>query len=108
LRPVVQRNRLEQQTAADIRAIVPTKATVFAFDLDIAMRSYLPDLNFQNLWTKQYDQFPPGSWVLFNEPLLRPQWQGKNPILNWDFLQQHYQLEDRKTLLGGWHLYFVK
>jgi 4-amino-4-deoxy-L-arabinose transferase-like glycosyltransferase len=107
LYPTLSRNHLEQSVAHEIRASLPAGATVFGFDLDIAMKSYLPDIQFFNLWERRYIDFPAGSFVLFNEPALRPQWEGQNPMLNWDFLRDNYTLEPVKNLPDGWVLYQI-
>ncbi len=105
--PVLARNRLEVDIAKEMQTVLPPNATVYAFDLDIALESYLPDIQWKNMWIQQYDAFPDGSFVLFNEPLLRPQWQGRNPILNWDNLNQQKQLVLKKELPGGWKLFLM-
>ncbi len=106
--PILARNRLEVETAEAIRPILPQNATVYAFDLDIALHSYLPDVQWKNMWIQRYDTFPEGSYILFNEPLLRPQWEGKNPILNWDDLNEQYSLQLEKELPGGWKLFLIE
>lgn len=105
LKPVLQRNRLETRIASEIRPLVPPKSTVFAFDLDVALRSCLPELQWKNMWIERYDSFPENSYVLFNEPLLRPQWEGKNPIFNWDKMNEGHHLELLQEMPGGWKLY---
>ena len=105
--PILARHRLEVETAEAIRPMLPQNATVYAFDLDIALRSYLPDVQWKNMWEQRYDDFPSGSYVLFNEPLLRPQWEGRNPILNWDDMNERHRLELQKQLPDGWNLYFL-
>ncbi|MBK7938186.1 MAG: glycosyltransferase family 39 protein [Lewinellaceae bacterium] len=108
IRPVIVRNRLETGIATGLQNALPAEATLFAFDLDVALRSYLPGLRINNLWEQLYTDFPAGSFILFNEPLLRPQWQGRNPILNWDYAKSHYRLEEIRTFPGGWQLYEIK
>ena len=107
LRPIIARNRLETTVAAQLKAVLPPKATLFAFDLDIALRSYCPELQLQNLWEHRYTEFPAGSYVLFNEAL-RPQWQGQNPMLNWDNLKENHALELRAELPEGWKLWEIR
>jgi hypothetical protein len=105
--PTIKRNHMERSISEEIRTMLPVNATVYAFDLDIALQSYLPDVHFINLWYKRYDDFQKGSYVLFNEPALRRQWEGQNPMLNWDFLQANYKLERVKVLPEGWGLFLV-
>ena len=108
LAPVLARNRLETAIAGELRNTLPPGALLFAFDLDVALRNYLPDIRITNLWEKRYTDYPRGSFILFNEPLLRPQWQGRNPILNWDDANTRYRLREIRTLQGNWKLYEVK
>lgn len=107
LAPVLARNRLEVDIAKELQTVLPPNATVYAFDLDIALRSYLPDVQWKNMWIQRYDTFPDGSFVLFNEPLLRPQWEGRNPILNWDDLNQQQRLVLKREFPGGWKIYLI-
>lgn len=106
--PTLGRNHLEQSIAREIHPMLPLNASVYSFDLDIALQSYLPDVQFVNLWIQRYEVFPIGSFVLFNEPALRVQWAGQNPMLNWGFLVENYTLEVLKNLPEGWVLYEIK
>ncbi len=106
--PTRARNHLEQSIAREIKPLLPPRAMVYGFDIDIALQSYLPDVQFANMWVQRYDDFPVGSYVLFNAPALRAQWEGQNPMLNWDFLVEHYRLEVLKELPEGWVLYGVR
>lgn len=107
LAPTLSRNHLEREIATTLKSTIPPDATIYAFDLDVALRTYLPEVQFHNLWERRYAEFPAGSYVLFNEAL-RPQWQGQNPILNWDFLKENYQLELRVELPNGWALWEIR
>lgn len=106
LKPTLERAWLEHDIAWEFYRLIPGEdVTIFTFDLDVALRSYYPDVNWKNMWIQRYDTFPENSYVLFNEPLLRPQWEGKNPILNWDYMNAHYRLVLVAELEGGWSLY---
>jgi hypothetical protein len=107
LAPTIARNRLETAVAAEIRRALPPNATLFAFDLDVALRTYLPNFQIKNLWERRYEDFPTGSFILFNEDRLREQWQGQNPMLNWDFAKNNYELREVKELPEGWKLYEI-
>jgi len=107
LSPTLSRNKLEIEVADQLKSVLPPNATVFAFDLDVALRSYLPEVQFHNLWERRYSAFPAGSFMLFNEAL-RPQWQGQNPILNWDYLKENHHLIRRKELPEGWGLWEIR
>ncbi len=104
----MERHNLEREVASALYAELPAGATLYAFDLDIALQTYLPGVALHNLWVQRYDTFPPGSYVLFNAPKLQTQWAGKNPMLNWERLRQHYDLAEIKRLPEGWTLYRVE
>lgn len=104
--PTLARCRLETALAAELRPLLPTGATLFAFDVDVALRSYLPDIQFKNLWQHRYERDDlADQLLLFNEPALRQQWNGQNPMLNWEFAQQHFRLQPLRVLSDGWTLY---
>lgn len=107
LRHPVARNRFETTVAEQVRPVLSPGVALFTFDLDGAMRTYLPDIQVRNMWNEHYDDFPPGSYVLFNESGLRDQWQGQNPMLNWDFAKDNYELKEMQALPRGWALYEV-
>jgi hypothetical protein len=108
LKPTLQRAWLEHDIAWGIPLYLKLgNATVYTFDLDIALQTYYPDIHWKNMWIQRYDTFPAGSYVLFNEPLLRPQWEGKNPILNWDHMNETHLLQLVQELPGGWNLYLM-
>lgn len=125
LLPIWERNRLERVAAERLREECgrrdggPTPnpsgggvgdgacPPLFTFDLDLALRSYLPDWPINNLWVSRYEAFPTGALILFNEPRLRRQWEGRNPMLNWDFVAAHYKLREVDTFPEGWTLYEI-
>ncbi|MFN8302240.1 MAG: hypothetical protein U0U46_07085 [Saprospiraceae bacterium] len=105
--PVWQRNRLEKLAAEKIQAATTPGAAVYAFDLDIALRTYLPDRRVMGLWERHYESFEEGALFLFNEPRLRQQWQDRNPMLNWETAVQEHSLAPLDSLPDGWTLYRI-
>ncbi len=104
--PILARYRLETALAAELRPLVPPGTALFAFDVDVALRSYLPDIQLKNLWQHRYERDDlRGQLLLFNAPALHQQWAGQNPMLNWEFAQQHFRLQPLRVLSGGWTLY---
>ncbi|HRI59847.1 MAG TPA: glycosyltransferase family 39 protein, partial [Saprospiraceae bacterium] len=103
----LKRNRLETAIVAEVQPVVPPGSLLFTFDVEGAMRTYLPDIQIESLWGQRYADFPPGSFILFNESGLRKQWQGQNPMLNWDFAEENYELRELRALPAGWGLYEV-
>lgn len=108
IRPVIARNHLETQIATTLQRRLPSGAVLFAFDLDIALHSYLKDVRIISLWEKQYTAFPPGSFILFNEAGMQQQWAGRAPMLNWELAKSNYTLSVSDTFDGGWRLYEIK
>lgn len=107
IRPLLARNQLEKEVAEILSDVLPPEAEVFAFDLDIALQTYLPGVRFHNLWTQRYGTFPVGSFILFNETKLRDQWAGQNPVLNWEHARSAFELQEYRPLPDGWMLYRV-
>ena len=105
--PVLSRYRLERDVAAALQAELPEHAEVYAFDLDIALQTYLPDMVWHNLWAQRYDAFPDGSYMVFNAQQLQAQWAGRNPMLNWEYANAHFELDTVQHLPEGWTLYRV-
>ena len=108
IRPVVARNHLETTIATTLQRRLPSGAVLFAFDLDIALHSYLKNVRINSLWEKQYSAFPPGSFILFNEAGLQQQWSGQAPMLNWELAKSNYELSESDAFEGGWRLYEIK
>lgn len=104
LRSLWQRNQFETRMATQLRPQLSTGSVLYAMDVDIALRSYLPDVEYRNLWVTTYDSFPAGSYVLFNEPLLSRQWTGMNPMINWEKMHEKGMPKAVDTLEGGWIL----
>ncbi len=105
IKPVVERNRLERETATRLQQHLKPGDVLYGFDLDVALKTYLPGVRHRNLWVEAYPSFEPGAWVLFNEPKLQEQWQGKNPMINWQAMQETGRLRLVETVAGGWTLY---
>jgi hypothetical protein len=101
------RNRLERQISEQIRPFLPPGSVVYAFDLDIALRSEYPECQWINLWESRIESFQDGALVLFNEPALRKQWEGRNPMLNWDALRAKHDLNRLISLPQGWQLFRI-
>lgn len=105
LRPVLKRHNLERTTAEVLKQHLEPGDVLYGFDLDVAMRTYLPEVQHRNLWIQVYPTFEPGAWVLFNEPRLREQWKGKNPMINWQALEASGRLKAVQEMPEGWTLY---
>lgn len=105
-KPFYQRNKLEIALADAIKD--QPSDTLYTFAVDMALKSYHIPQHCLNLWIKKYDSFDKGALVLFNEKAFAKQWEGKNPMINWNRLRQDYQLDTVKVLPEGWILYQIR
>lgn len=105
--PVLKRNQLEQSVAEVLRARMPEGSVLYTFDLEPAMRTYLPGQEIRSLWERRYEKFETGAFVLFRTSALE-QWAGLPPAQNWDLLQRQYQLEEKAVFTDGWVLWELK
>lgn len=100
---IYQSNQMEQQVARSLLAY-PGRP-LYTFWIDGALRSYGVANPVTNLWQERLTSLAPEALVLFNEPQFREQWADKNPMINWRFIQRHYNLQQIESLAGGWKLY---
>lgn len=106
LTPHAERNRLERVIAARL-ATYPAATPLYVFAFDPALRNRQVQQPMLNLWTTRYADFQQGSLVLFAPESLARQWQGKNPMLNWDQLTATKRLSVEADFGNGWRLYRV-
>lgn len=101
-----ERNLLEQELAMLVSRQPET--TLYSFDMDVAISSYDTSKTIYNLWSQQYDSFEINSLVLFNEKKFTKQWQGKNPMLNWQMINNSYMLHQIAKEKNGWCLFKIE
>lgn len=104
-KPFYQRNKLEQTIAKDLKPF--EKNTLYAFDIDIALKGRKLHFKYKSIWKEKLQQFDKNALLLVNEKQLQKQWQGKNPFYNWEQLQNHYELEKIKSFEGDFNLYRI-
>lgn len=107
IRPVIQLNHFEQHLATHLRSQIPPDAALYTMDVDIALKSYLTEIQYFNIWETTYDSIPAGSYFLYNENKLNKQWAGMNPVKNWENLRHNHQITAVDTLGEGWTLYLA-
>lgn len=100
------RNNLEQQIANSLEKY--QNQTLYSFDIDIALKSRGIPLNIINLWYKNYSSFEKGALVLFNEERFKTQWEGENPMINWNKLTKDYKLVELEKFNNNWKLYRIE
>ena len=59
------------------------------------------------MYLEQYQDFSKNDLILFDPTRYKVQWNGKNPMLNWEFIEQNYKLKIVETHPKGWKLYQV-
>ena len=101
-----QRYRLEQQLTALVQQ-QPQKI-LYTFDIDVAIASYDTTLQLHNMFMQRYHTFDTGALVLFNPDKFAIQWQGRNPMLNWQELNSNYVLTPVAIQPDGWRLYKIE
>lgn len=80
---------------------------LFAFDYDIALKGRNLDFNYQNMYEKLYTDFNKNDLVLFNPNDLAQQWKDKNPMKNWNKINDSYNLETLIVFDNNWKLYRI-
>jgi hypothetical protein len=83
-------------------------ATLYSFDVDLAMKGRGLNFDFKNMYLERYENFQPNDLVLFDATRYQTQWNGKNPMLNWNFIEEHYQLKVLEKHPKGWKLYQIQ
>ncbi len=106
LKSVLERNYFERKIVTLIKNY--QNNTLYSFDLDIALKGRGLKFDYQNLWVEEYVYFREDALLLFHPTKFQKQWKDKNPIKNWDNLQQKYNLELLEKLPEGWELYKIK
>ena len=81
---------------------------LYTFYVDGALKTYGVSNPVVNLWEVELTSAQPGELVLFNEAKFGVQWKGKNPMNNWNYLNQVYQLHKLEDFGEGWELYEIR
>lgn len=106
-RLIYARNRLEHSIKEWI-AQHTKQPVIYSFDMDVSLKSGGLDRTFYNMWEKEYNSFEPNSLLLFNAPAFEKQWEGKNPMKNWEKVNRENHLVLLKSFPEGWNLYEIR
>ncbi|MGM5470918.1 ArnT family glycosyltransferase [Flavobacteriaceae bacterium LMO-SS05] len=104
-KPLLERHQFELDLVEAVRPFQNQK--LYSFDVDIALKGRGLTFDYQNLWKKKYSNFKPNDLILFHPTKFNKQWTGKNPIINWNNLNNHYNLSIVKECPEGWKLYKI-
>jgi hypothetical protein len=102
MQPMVNRNHLEREIVDAMQSY--DRQTLYAFDMDIALKGRGLEMNYINLWRNELDTFQSGALVLFNEEQFREQWRGKNPMINYLRMKESGRLIFVRNFSKGWQL----
>jgi len=102
----LQRNQLEIEITQKLTKY--QNNTLYSFDIDIALQGRGLEFDYKNLWKKRYTDLKENDLILFHPTKFQKQWQGKNPILNFDYFNKNYSLKIIEPLPKGWKLYKVQ
>ncbi|HOY13502.1 MAG TPA: hypothetical protein PLY70_10195 [Saprospiraceae bacterium] len=111
--PSIKRMTLEKRIAERLNneyTIVSSEkdsTILYSFDIDIAIKSRGIPFKSINLFKEVITTFNAGDYVLFNEDKLKLQWQGLNPMINWEFLKKNQELTLVSDFGDGWRLYLI-
>ena len=105
-KPIYHRSKLEKTIANDLIAF--SNKTIYTFDIDLAFKGRNIQLDYQNIWYKEFESFDKGALVLLNAAQLEKQWIGLNPLINWNKLKVNGNLKILKSYGDGWNLYQVQ
>ncbi|MFT5251170.1 MAG: hypothetical protein ACI87N_000142 [Flavobacteriales bacterium] len=83
-------------------------ATLYSFDIDLAMQGRGLDFEYKNMFMERYEKFHSTDLILFDPARYEVQWNDKTPMQNWEFIEQHYELKILETHPEGWKLYQIQ
>jgi hypothetical protein len=103
MKPTFMLNKLEQSLVDSLEEY--QGEVLYSFEVDIALQQRKLDFDFKSIWEKELNSFEPQALVLFNEERIRADFEGKNPILNWEKMNQTMTVKKLEELDRGWNLY---
>lgn len=80
---------------------------LYVFDIDVALQGRGLHFTYKNLFLQKYTKYEQEALVLINEKQLEEQWKEKNPLINWENIQQKCVLMKLKTSDKNWSLYKI-
>ncbi|WP_452226619.1 ArnT family glycosyltransferase [Lacinutrix cladophorae] len=103
--PIYKRTLLEKEI---VSMVAPYQGkTLYSFDVDLSLQGRGMHFNYKNLYLERYTDFNTKDLVLFYPEKFEVQWKDKNPIKNWNYIKEHYQLKTLKEDVSGWKLYEI-
>jgi hypothetical protein len=104
--PIWELNHLEQQISETLKT--HPASTIYTFEMNGALETYLPEKKHVSMWATPITSFQSGALVLFNPTKFGKQWENKQPMLNWAYLNDHYHLDTLHHFKHHWKLYEIE
>ncbi len=104
-KPIIKRVTLEKELFALMSPY--QNNTLYSFDIDIALQGRGLLFDYKNMFLDLYTNFEKDDLILFNYKKFEQQWNNKNPMINWDYANKHYNLTLINSLDNGWELYKI-
>lgn len=102
---IYKQNKLEREIS-DYLKDFPGRI-IYTFSIDPALKSYNVKNPIINLWRQKITVYKNSSFVLFNKEKFGQQWEGKNPMINWNYFEKNYSAKMIKQFEDGWELYEI-
>ncbi|WP_298508428.1 glycosyltransferase family 39 protein [uncultured Kordia sp.] len=102
---IFKRTIIEKELATMIQSY--QGGTLYSFDVDLALEGRGLDFEYKNMFLERYENFQTSDLILFDPVRYQAQWKDKNPMLNWEFMEDNYQLKVIESHSKGWKLYRI-
>ncbi len=81
---------------------------IYGYSYDVPLPYYGVKQRIKNLFIERYETYEKGSYVLFNPDEFKSKLEGRNPLLNWEHLNNNYSLKTIKEFSNGWKVYEIR
>ena len=98
-------NQIEQRVAIMVKKQPPT--TLYTFELNPSLESYGAEHQVINLYHEPITTFSQGELLLVNPSKWEFQWKDRNPMINWVYAQENFEVELLDRDESGWELYVI-
>lgn len=105
LKPFVEQNQLEKEIARELRLDKNDK--VYSFGIDVALKSYLEEINWLDMYKREIESPNKNAYILFNPTKFEAQWKDEVLFKNWHIFEKS-GVKVKQELNNGWTLYEFK
>ena len=106
--PSLQRNKLEQNIVDFLQSNASiSNRHIYGFDIDGALKSRNIPQSITSLYSNKISKYQDGDLILSNELLWHKQWREMNPMINWNYAKNNYQLKAIADFGSGWMLFEI-